>query len=208
MWNFKEHLTPSPEVPKQIISFLRFHIYFTIRRITRELQDAVGSIVGQGDKHRVGGGASSNAVGINRLANNEARNRILQKYKADKLQEHFPDFHGRIVDQSDGITNTGLILLNQSIEAFICAILGSQSKTGQSIVGDRASALETQIVFRKLVEDAIVNYDVTTWIQNMNLAISDANVKLDIAISPSLWLLPSNMVIQKPQFQDIIICFV
>ena len=79
-----EHLTPSPEIPKQITSFLRFHIYFTIRRITRELQDAVGSIVGKGDEHRVG-----NAVGINRSANNEARNRILQKYKADKLQGHF-----------------------------------------------------------------------------------------------------------------------
>ena len=37
-----EHLTPSSDIPKQITSFLRFHFYFTIRRITQELQDAVG----------------------------------------------------------------------------------------------------------------------------------------------------------------------
>ena len=196
-----KHLTPSPEIPNQITSFLHFLIYFTIHRITRELQDAVGSIVGQGDEHRVG-----NAVGINRSANNEARNKILQNYKADKLQEHFPDFHGRIADQkndfkkfiakkSDGIMSTGLILLNHSIEAYIYAILGSQSQTRQSIVGNCGSALETQVVFRQIVEDSIINYDTSTWIQNMNLAISDTNVVLDIAISPSLWLLPSNMII-------------
>ena len=198
-----EHLTPSDEIPKQITSFMRFHIYFTIRRITRELQDAVGEILGKGDPHRV-----SNPVRINRSANNEPRNRILQKYKANELQGHFPDFHGRIVDQtgdfkkfiskkSDGITSTGLILLNQSIEAYIYAILGSQSKTRQSIVGNRGSALETQVVFRQIVEDSIINYDTQTWIQNMNLAIFDTNVVLDIAISPRLGLLPSNMIIQK-----------
>ena len=90
-----EHLTPYVEIPLQITSLLRFHIYFTICRITRELQAAVGEIVGKGDPHCVG-----NAVGINRSANNEARNRILQKYKADILQGHFPDFHGRIVGQA------------------------------------------------------------------------------------------------------------
>ena len=55
-----EHLTPSDEIPQQIRSFMRFHIYFTIRRITHELQAAVGEIVGKGDPHHVG-----NAVGIN-----------------------------------------------------------------------------------------------------------------------------------------------
>ena len=198
-----EHLTPFVEIPQQLTSLLRFHIYFTICRITRELQAAVGEIVGKGHPHRVG-----NVVGINRSANNEARNRILQKYKAYILQGHFPDFHGRIEDRagdfkkfilkkSNGITKDGLILLNQSIEAYIYAILGSQSKTRQSIVGNRGSALETQVVFRQIVEDSIINYDTSTWIQNMNLAISDTNVVLDTAISPSLWLLPSNMIIQK-----------
>ena len=151
-----EYLTPSPDIPKQITSFLHFHIYFTIRRIMQELHYAVGEIVGKGDPHRVG-----NAVGINRSANNEARIRILQKYKADKLQRHFPDFHGRITDQknnfnkfilkqSKGITSTGLILLNQSIQAYIYVIFGSQSKTRQSIVGSRGSVLETPNCFQKI----------------------------------------------------------
>ena len=42
-----------------------------------------------------------------------------------------------------------------------------------------------------------MNYDVSTWIQNMNLAISDTKIILDLAISPKLWLLPSKMIIQK-----------
>ena len=40
-------------------------------------------------------------------------------------------------------------------------------------------------MFRKIVKDSIINYDTSTWINNMNLAI------LDTAISPS------HMIIQK-----------
>ena len=33
-----EHLTFKPDVPKQITSFMRFHLYFTVRRIMREFK--------------------------------------------------------------------------------------------------------------------------------------------------------------------------
>ena len=95
-----EHSTPSADIPKQITSFLLFHIYFTIQRIMQELEDAVGKLVGKGDPHRVG-----NAVGINRSANNEARIGILQKCKAAGLEGHFPDFHGRITDPKNDFKN-------------------------------------------------------------------------------------------------------
>ena len=87
--------------------------------------------------------------------------------------------------------------LNQSIESFVYSILGSQAKTKQSIFSNRASALETQKEFRKIVFDSIVNYDTATWINNMNTAITPTNMILNVAISPSLWLIPSSLIILK-----------
>ena len=72
-----------------------------------------------------------------------------------------------------------------------------QARTRQSIFGPRASALETQKVFRQIVEDSIINYDTSTWINNMNQAISSTNVVLNTAISPTLWLIPSSLIILK-----------
>ena len=62
---------------------------------------------------------------------------------------------------------------------------------------DKASALETQKVFRQIVEDSIINYDTSTWINNMNQAISSTNVVVNTAISPTLWLIPSSLIILK-----------
>ena len=92
-------------------------------------------------------------------------------------------------------------MLNQSIEAYLYAILGSQARTRQSIVSGRASALETQKVFRQIVADSIINYDTTTWINNMNEAVSATNVILNTAISPTLWLIPSSLIILKNPIQ-------
>ena len=75
--------------------------------------------------------------------------------------------------------------------------MGSQARTRQSIVSHRASALETQKVFRKVVEDSIINYETTTWINNINEAISATNVVLNTAISPTPWLIPSSLIILK-----------
>ena len=122
--------------------------------------------------------------------------------------ERFPHGPGQIRDTqndykkfipkiSDGLIKQGTELLNESIEAYLYAILGAQARTRQSIVSNKASALETQKVFRKIFEDSITNYDTTTWINNMNTAITATNVVLNTAISPTLWLIPSSMVILK-----------
>ena len=69
------------------------------------------------------------------------------------------------------MTAKGTELLNQSIESYIYSVLVAQARTQQSIYGLRASALETQRVFRQIVEDSIINYDTSTWINNMNQAL-------------------------------------
>ena len=46
-----------------------------------------------------------------------------------------------------------------------------------------------------MVEDAIRNSDISKSVQRFQLAIESAKVRLDLAISPGLWLLPSKMVV-------------
>ena len=45
------------------------------------------------------------------------------------------------------------------------------------------------------LKDAIRNPDISKSVQRFQLAIQSAKVRLDLAISPGLWLLPSKMVV-------------
>ena len=96
---------------------------------------------------------------------------------------------------SHGLTSAGLSRINQSIESFCYAILGSQVDVRSSIAGSQGSAIETQRQFLSMVEDAIRNPDISKSVQRFQLAIESAKVRLDLAISPGLWLLPSKMVV-------------
>ena len=58
---------------------------------------------------------------------------------------------------SHGLTSAGLSRINQSIESFCYAILGSQVNVRSSIAGSQGSSIETQREFLSLVEDAIRN---------------------------------------------------
>ena len=96
---------------------------------------------------------------------------------------------------SHGLTSAGLSRINQSIESFCFSILGSQVNVRSSIAGSQGSSIETQREFLGLVEDAIRNPDISKSVQRFQLAIESAKVRLDLAISPGTWLLPSKMVV-------------
>ena len=66
-----------------------------------------------------------------------------------------------------------------------------------SIAGSQGSSIETQREFLSLVEDAIRNPDISKSVQRFQLAIESAKVRLDLAISPGTWLLPSKMVVNS-----------
>jgi hypothetical protein len=59
------------------------------------------------------------------------------------------DYRRFIADKSDGFTQTGIHLLNQSIEAYVFAVLGSQANKRISIVGKLGGSLEPQEKFRQ-----------------------------------------------------------
>ena len=73
--------------------------------------------------------------------------------------------------------------------------MGAQVNVRSSIAGSQGSSIETQREFLVLVEDAIRNPDISKSVQRFQLAIESAKVRLDLAISPGTWLLPSKMVV-------------
>ena len=125
------------------------------------------------------GGRASDGNLVPYIENTEARNQY----------EYF------LCPVSHGLTSAGLSRINQSIESFCYAILGSQVDVRSSISGSQGSAIETQRQFLSMVEDAIRNPDISKSVQRFQLATESAKVRLDLAISPGLWLLPSKMVV-------------
>ena len=125
------------------------------------------------------GGRASDGNLVPYIENTEARNQY----------EYF------LCPVSHGLTSAGLSRINQSIESFCYAILGSKVDVRSSISGSQGSAIETQRQFLSMVEDAIRNPDISKSVQRFQLAIQSAKVRLDLAISPGLWLLPSKMVV-------------
>ena len=125
------------------------------------------------------GGRASDGNLVPYIENTEARNQY----------EYF------LCPASHGLTSAGLSRINQSIESFCYAILGSQVDVRSSISGSQGSDIETQRQFLSMVEDAIRNPNISKSVQRFQLAIQSAKVRLDLAISPGLWLLPSKMVL-------------
>jgi hypothetical protein len=103
------------------------------------------------------------------------------------------DYKTFIPKTSRGLTKVGQKLFQQSIEAFVYSVLGAQAKTRWSITGQGAKSLQTQEVFRKVVEDTIVQDGVTVTISNMSTAIANTHVVLNFAIMPGLILIPSDL---------------
>ena len=105
------------------------------------------------------------------------------------------DYKLFVASKSNGLTKTGQLLFQQSAESFVYCVLGAQANTRWPIVGKGAMYLQTQEVFKKLVNDTIIQGDPTVTISNMRKAIKDTNVVLNMVISPGIILIPSNLII-------------
>ena len=60
-----------------------------------------------------------------------------------------------------------------------------------------AKSLQTQEIFHRLVKDNTTQDDPVKAVSDMRLAIKNTNVVLNMAISPGIILIPSNMIILK-----------
>ena len=96
---------------------------------------------------------------------------------------------------AEGLTQAGLARINQSIEAFVYCVLGSQVNVRSSILGTGGRAKEAQSEFLVLVEDSIRQPDLAKSVQRYQLAVDQAKVRLNFAVCPGAWLMPARMVI-------------
>ncbi|PFX21218.1 hypothetical protein AWC38_SpisGene14301 [Stylophora pistillata] len=197
-------------VPEQIKSFLQFQIYFTTRRILFEMGgiQSTDFRFKEGRNHGLGSvfiyvtNAWHMATAIPYPGDNNfsdeggkaAKGNLIYFIRNDnvKVKKQFEFF---MADRSEGLAQAGMARLNQSIEAFVYCILGSQVDVISSILGLSGSAKEAQSEFLVLVEDAITMTDISKSVQRVQLAIDEAKVRLCLAISPSNWLMPSNLVL-------------
>ena len=230
------------KLPPQIRAILRFHVYFTIRRILFQMGGIQSSIALPGDSpfnekdnrcdipsykrickefnvptradfrchkganHGLGSvyiwvsyvGPSktdSSYLGFNKFSDEGgegSKGNLLQYILNSETKDQYEYFLTRV---SNGLTNAGQARLNQSIEALVYCVLGAQVNVRSSILGNTGSVQEVRQEFLVLLEDAIKQPDISKSVQRFQLAVQEAKVKLDLAVSPGTWLMPSRMVI-------------
>ena len=94
-----------------------------------------------------------------------------------------------------GLTQAGLSRINQSIEAFVYCILGTQVNVRSSILREGCRAKEAQTEFLTLMEDAIRQTDLAKSMQKYHLVVDQAKVRLNLAVCPGAGLMPARIII-------------
>ena len=220
-----KHLEYNNQTPGIITSMVRYHLYYQMNRFLtypKKLERYLSLVPNSVKKHKpthVGwvdaydqGREEINTWLLEKQKEGELRKIRKWSYsknshgyvtgiKYQKVGGHFPnsvdDYKMFIATTTNGLTKIGQKLFQQSIESCVYSILGAQAKTRWSIVGEGAKSLQTQDVFHKIVKESLVESDVTITISNMRTAIETTNVVLNMAISPGMILVPSDLIIQK-----------
>ena len=124
---------------------------------------------------------------------------IKYQYRTRVENRSDDDWMSFIQEKSEGFTKTGQLLLQEAVESYVYAVLGSQARTRFEIVGTGAKSLQMQQIFHTIVRDTAAQDDDSVLIANMRKAIKSTNVVLDMTIIPEVVLIPSSMVIlNKP----------
>ena len=172
---------------KLITTFVRYHFYYQIRKFihypelidqyeTKEVREHIPIVYKEEES----------------VGTDDDGNRYI--YRA-AIESSGTDYRSFIAYHSEGLTDIGQKLFQESLESFNYCVLGAEARTRWSIVGKGAKSSQTQDVFRKIVEDTIVQNDTTVLISNMRTSIQATNVVLNLAVVPNVILMPSNFVI-------------
>ena len=99
-----------------------------------------------------------------------------------------------IIEKSVGFTDVGLLRISESVRAYACLILSSQTSARSSIVGNTASSLTAQSAFLNNFEN-IVNRRVNIQedIKRYQDTLSYATSKVDYSVGESIYMIPSDM---------------
>ncbi len=217
-----QHMEYDEDTPGIITSMMRYHLYYQIGKFLKDpskLERYISRVPNTIRKHKPTSDVWTDAFYqgskeiLTWLSEQKDRNKI-RNYKyhknprgvitgityqkvTDQSPNDINDYEKFIATTTDGLTQIGQKLLQQSVESYVYAVLGAQAKTRWPIVGEGAKFLQTQEVFRTIVKETIAQSDATITISNMRTAIASTNVVLNMAISPGMILIPSNLIIQK-----------
>lgn len=108
---------------------------------------------------------------------------------------HWKQYEWFALRKGEGITRAGLGRSNRSVEAFVYCVLGAQVNVRSSIVGTSGGSEEAKQEFIKLFESAVIEEDISQSVQRYQLSVQEAKLRLDFAIAPGIWLMPSNLII-------------
>ena len=170
-----------------ISSFVRYHFYYQIRKFMQHPKLIDQYDVSEVKKHIPIVYVEKESVGTDGDGN-------IFMYRA-AIERSGTDYKSFIAYHSEGLTPIGQKLFQESLESFNYSVLGAEAKTRWSIVGKGAKSSQTQDVFRKIVEDTIIQSSSTVLISNMRKSIQATNVVLNLAVVPNVILMPSNFVI-------------
>ena len=170
-----------------ISTFVRYHLYYQIRKFMRHPELIDRYDVKDVLKHIPVAYRDYDSVTTDGDGNYYVRRAAVEFSGTD--YNSFISFH------SDGLTQVGQKLFQESLESFNYCVLGAEARTRWSIVGKGAKSSQTQDVFRTIVNDTIVQNDTTILISNMRKSIQATNVVLNLAVVPNVILMPSNFII-------------
>ena len=217
-----KHMEFNDQTPGIVTSMVRYHLYYQMNRFLTcpsKLERYISRLPNSVKRHKPTNDVWTKAYHqgseelLTWLSEQKDRDK-LRNYRYSKNSKGFVtgityekitgqspkdviDYKMFIATTTDGLTKIGQKLLQQSVESYVYAVLGAQASLRFPIVGEGAKSLQTQDKFRTIVKETIAQSDVTITISNMRAAIASTNVVLNMAISPGMILVPSNLIIQK-----------
>ncbi len=214
-----KHFEYNDHTPGIITSMARYHLYYHMSRFLRdpsELERYMKYIIPFVRRHTPYVKIWEDSFYKTDMTLNEwyewAKNRDpkVRNYSYDKKRGgfkyqslcgtrngHANDYRRFIAHETWGLTKIGQKLFQRSVQSYVYAVLGAPAKTRWPIVGEGAKSLQTQDVFYTIAKETIAESNVTIMISNMRTAIASTNVVVNMAISPGMILVPSNLIIQK-----------
>ena len=102
-----------------------------------------------------------------------------------------------MIMNSKKLTRVGIQRLNDTIRTYVYCVLGAQAQTRSSIVGDSSTTLDVQKQFLNLLDDSInksQSLSLPEMIKRYDDAITHTHKRIDYAIGPDLYMIPSDLV--------------
>ncbi len=217
-----KHMEFNDQTPGIVTSMVRYHLYYQMNRFLTypsKLERYISRVPNSVKRHKPTNDVWTKAYHqgseelLTWLSEQKDRDKF-RNYRYSKNSKGFVtgityekitgqspkdvnDYKMFVATTTDGLTKIGQKLLQQSVESYVYAVLGAQASLRFPIVGEGAKSVQTQDKFRTIVKETIAQSDVTITISNMRAAIASTNVVLNMAISPGMILVPSNLIIQK-----------